>query len=107
MSTGEAALVSAEMGVFAGNLVETEATYRVAAIPLFSTIADELILSDASGRTYLLSGATEEPSVLERADADTLGMFFEPSQDSSWHTLSQLRALFYRTASSNSGVAVN
>ena len=69
--------------------------YRIAAIPADATEADDLILSDGHGQTYLMSGRDTEPSRLERAEANALGLFFEPSQDSSWHTLTELRALIY------------
>jgi hypothetical protein len=75
--------------------VRSATTYRVAAVPSCATESDDILLSDGAGRTYLFSEQDPEPSPLEPAEANSLGMFFEPSQDSSWHTLGELRALFY------------
>jgi hypothetical protein len=75
--------------------VRSATTYRVAAVPSYATESDDILLSDGAGRTYLFSGQDPEPSPLEPAEANSLGMFFEPSQDSSWHTLEELRAFFY------------
>ena len=69
--------------------------YRVAAIPSCMTDVDEVILSDSRGHAYLMSDATREPTPLARGEADALGMFFEPSQDSSWHTFPELRRIFF------------
>jgi hypothetical protein len=81
--------------------VRATTTYRVAAVPSYATESDDILLSDGSGRTYLFSGQSPEPSPLEPEEANSLGMFFEASQDSSWHTLEQLRALFFGIDGSN------
>lgn len=70
-------------------------TYRIAALPAFAVEGDDVILSDGFGRAYLLSAGGIDPTPLDRAEADSLGMFFEPSQDSSWHTLPELRRLIF------------
>lgn len=70
-------------------------TYRIAALPSFAIEGDDVILSDGFGRAYLLSAPGIEPKPLDPAEADSLGMFFEPSQDSSWHTLPELRRLIF------------
>jgi hypothetical protein len=75
--------------------VRSATTFRVAAVPSNATESDDVLLSDGAGRTYLFSAQDSEPSPLEPEEANSLGMFFEPSQDSSWHTLAELRALFF------------
>jgi hypothetical protein len=73
----------------------TEGHYRVAAFPADYALTDDVILRDESGRAYLLSQAEDEPIPIEDDTADSLGMFFEPSQDSTWHTVSELRRIIY------------
>lgn len=73
----------------------TEDHYRVAAFPADYALTDDVILRDEAGRAYLLSQAEDEPIPIEDDTANSLGMFFEPSQDSSWHTISELRRIIY------------
>lgn len=69
--------------------------YRVAAFPADYALTDDVILRDETGRAYLLTQADEQPMPIEEDTANSLGMFFEPSQDSSWHTASELRRIIY------------
>lgn len=75
--------------------VSNERHYRVAAFPADYALTDDVILRDETGRAYLLSQADERPLPIEEDTANSLGMFFEPSQDSSWHTVSELRRIIY------------
>ncbi len=70
-------------------------TFRVVAFPVDYAMTDEVIINDRSGRTYMLSSDASGPKPLEQEDVNALGMFFEPSQDSTWHTVSELRRMFY------------
>lgn len=71
--------------------------YRLAAQPAPWTTEDEVIVEDQQGRLYLLSGAAPRLLPVCREDADLLGAFFEPSQDSTWHSAADLwRMLFTR-----------
>ena len=72
-----------------------EGHYRVAAFPADYALTDDVILRDETGRAYLLSPADDQPLPIEEDTANSLGMFFEPSQDSSWHTVSELRRIIY------------
>ena len=69
--------------------------YRVAAFPADYALTDDVILRDETGRAYLLSQQDELPTPIEEDTANSLGMFFEPSQDYSWHTISELRRIIY------------
>ncbi|HEX5166590.1 MAG TPA: hypothetical protein VFV93_14395 [Thermomicrobiales bacterium] len=69
--------------------------YRVAAFPADYALTNDVILRDETGRAFLLSQADEELLPIEEDTANSLGMFFEPSQDSSWHTVSELRRIIY------------
>ena len=73
----------------------TEGHYRVAAFPADYAMTDDVMLRDESGRAFLLSQAEDQPIPIEDDTANSLGMFFEPSQDYSWHTLSELRRIIY------------
>ncbi len=75
--------------------VSDEGHYRVAAFPADYALTDDVILRDESGHAYLLSQAENELIPIEDDTANSLGMFFEPSQDSSWHTVSELRRIIY------------
>jgi hypothetical protein len=72
-----------------------ESYYRVVALPADYALTDDVILTDERGHTYLLSHTEEEPTPIEDETANSLGMFFEPSQDYSWHTASELRRMIY------------
>ncbi len=72
-----------------------EGHYRVAAFPADYALTDDVILRDETGRAYLLSQAEDQPIPIEDDTANSLGMFFEPSQDSSWHTVTELRRIIY------------
>ena len=72
-----------------------EGHYRVAAFPADYALTDDVILRDEAGRAYLLSQAEDQLLPIEDDTANSLGMFFEPSQDSSWHTVSELRRIIY------------
>jgi hypothetical protein len=74
------------------------ALYRIAALPRDGVAADDVILSDRTGRRYLLSEDGVEPTPLGMAEADALGMFFEPSIDLRWHTLPEVRRMAFRTS---------
>ena len=69
--------------------------YRVAALPADYALTDDVLLMDAAGRNYLLSADEGELIPVDDAIANSLGMFFEPSQDYSWHTVSELRRIIY------------
>ena len=69
--------------------------YRVAAFPADYALTDDVILRDEAGRAYLLSNSDEQLLPIEEDTANSLGMFFEPSQDSSWHTIEELRRIIY------------
>lgn len=69
--------------------------YRVFALPASHTLTDDVIISDVSGKPYLLSHDSPTPSPIARETLDLLGMAFEPSQDISWHTLTDLHRLIY------------
>jgi hypothetical protein len=71
--------------------------YRVVAFPVVYAISDDVIIGDQSGRQYLLTHESPQPTPLERDEVDSLGMFFEPSQDYSWHTVPELRRILYGT----------
>jgi hypothetical protein len=75
--------------------LSNEGHYRVAAFPADYALTDDVILRDEFGRAYLLSQAEDQPLAIEDDTANSLGMFFEPSQDSSWHTISELRRIIY------------
>ncbi|HYI15474.1 MAG TPA: hypothetical protein VEX37_08790 [Thermomicrobiales bacterium] len=75
--------------------VSVEGHYRVAAFPADYALTDDVILRDETGRAYLLSQAEDQLIPIEDDTANSLGMFFEPSQDSSWHTVSELRRIIY------------
>lgn len=76
---------------------ENTMLYRLAAQPAPWMTVDEVIVEDQQGRLYLLSGAAPRLLPLCREDADLLGAFFEPSQDSTWHSAADLwRMLFAR-----------
>lgn len=72
-----------------------ESHFRVAAFPADYALTDDVILRDEAGRAYLLSQEDEQLTPIEETTANSLGMFFEPSQDSSWHTVSELRRIIY------------
>lgn len=76
-------------------LSPTEGHYRVAAFPADYAMTDDVILRDETGRAYLLSQEEEHPIPIAEDTANSLGMFFEPSQDSSWHTAAELRRIIY------------
>lgn len=69
--------------------------FRVAAFPADYALTDDVILRDEAGRAYLLSQADDALTPIEEDTANSLGMFFEPSQDSSWHTITELRRIIY------------
>ena len=69
--------------------------FRVVAFPVKYAIADDVIIGDASGKQYLLTHDSAKITPLERTEVDSLGMFFEPSQDYSWHTVPELRRILY------------
>jgi hypothetical protein len=69
--------------------------YRIAALPRDGVEADDVILSDPTGQCYLLSEDGAEPTPLEVAETDALGMFFEPSVDLRWHTLTEVRLMIF------------
>jgi hypothetical protein len=69
--------------------------YRVAAVPIFTASNDDVIIRDEQGHSYLLASDATAPTPLDQTDIDTLGMFFEPSIDFSWHTEPELREMFY------------
>ncbi len=75
--------------------VSNEGHYRVAAFPADYALTDDVILRDENGRAFLLSQQDEEPLPIEDDTANSLGMFFEPSQDYSWHTITELRRIIY------------
>lgn len=75
--------------------VSNEEHFRVAAFPADYAMTDDVILRDETGRAYLLSQGDEQPVPIEEDTANSLGMFFEPSQDSSWHTVTELRRIIY------------
>ena len=72
-----------------------EGHFRVAAFPADYALTDDVILRDDSGRAFLLSKSDEQLLPIGEDTANSLGMFFEPSQDSSWHTVSELRRIIY------------
>ena len=76
--------------------------YRVAAVPIFTASNDDVIIRDEQGHSYLLASDATAPTLLEQTDIDTLGMFFEPSVDFSWHTEPELREMFYGVSDSPS-----
>lgn len=78
-----------------GEPASNEGHFRVAAFPADYALTDDVILRDEYGRAYLLSQEDELPTPIEDDIANSLGMFFEPSQDSSWHTASELRRIIY------------
>jgi hypothetical protein len=69
--------------------------YRVVAFPVVYAISDDVIIGDQSGRQYLLTHESAQPTPLAPDEVDSLGMFFEPSQDYSWHTVPELRRILY------------
>lgn len=75
--------------------VPSEGHYRVAAFPADYALTDDVILRDEHGNAYLLSQQDEQPLPIEEDTANSLGMFFEPSQDYSWHTIPELRRIIY------------
>ena len=58
-------------------------------------MTDDVILRDEIGHAYLLSQQEDQLIPIEDDTANSLGMFFEPSQDSTWHTVSELRRIIY------------
>ena len=98
MSTAlEPAGTPTQLSVTAGSidLIPDDGHYRVAAFPADYALTDDVMLRDDTGRAYLLSHGDELPSPIEEDTANSLGMFFEPSQDSSWHTITELRRIIY------------
>jgi hypothetical protein len=79
----------------AGKLEATAHCYRVAAFPAAFAQTDDVIIVDECGCSYLLSDTGDEPLALDPRDVDSLGMFYEPSQSLSWHTLEDLRRIIY------------
>jgi hypothetical protein len=73
----------------------TDDHFRVAAFPADYALTNDVILRDETGRAYLLSQNDDELLAIGEDTANSLGMFFEPSQDSSWHTVSELRRIIY------------
>src|SRR5687768_7135655 len=69
--------------------------FRVVAFPVVYAISDDVIIGDQSGKQYLLTHESSQITPLERTEVDSLGMFFEPSQDYSWHTVPELRRILY------------
>ena len=69
--------------------------YRVFALPASHTVTDDVIISDVYGKPYLLSHDSTTPSPIGQDILDLLGMAFEPSQDISWHTASELHHILY------------
>jgi len=69
--------------------------YRIAAFPAAYALTDDVMLRDETGRAYILSHEDERPTSIDDETADSLGMFFEPSLDYSWHTVSELRRIIY------------
>jgi|GEM_PF-3943895 len=72
-----------------------EGHFRIAAFPADYALTDDVILRDEAGNAFLLSQAESEPIPIEEDTANSLGMFFEPSQDYSWHTVTELRRIIY------------
>jgi hypothetical protein len=79
----------------AGSLEATTHCYRVAAFPAAFAQTDDVIIRDECGCSYLLSDGGDELLALEPSDVDSLGMFYEPSQSLTWHTLEDLRRMIY------------
>lgn len=73
----------------------TEGQYRVVALPVGYALTDDVIIKDAFGNPFLLTHGSPRPTPLELTEVNSLGMFFEPAQDSSWHTLPELRRIIF------------
>jgi hypothetical protein len=82
------------------NEPDTLSHYRVVALPAVYALADDVIIGDERGRQYLLSHDSAALTPLDRREVDALGMFFEASQDSSWHTVPELRRIIYGASDS-------
>ena len=92
---------TAARGAQPARTVTVNGRFRIAALPS-SAYDQDIILSDDSGRQYLLTPSDDLPQPLARSEADSLGMFFEPSQDSSWHTVPELRRMWFGAESASS-----
>jgi hypothetical protein len=88
--------------VLADSTVSTPAQYRVAAVPVFTDAVSDVIIHDQDGHSYLLAPDTNTPTLLDESDINSLGMFFEPSLDNTWHTASELHQMFYGATLSDS-----
>jgi hypothetical protein len=83
--------------------------FRVAARPVTFVVSTEVIVEDLAGQPYLLDWELTELSELSPPDLAALGTFFESSQDCTWHSLAELRAIlcdtFPPTPAQTEGVA--
>jgi hypothetical protein len=70
-------------------------SYRVAAFPAVHAQTDDVIIVDEYGCSYLLTQDRFEPIQLDPGELNALGMFYEPSQSHSWHSLPDLRKIIY------------
>jgi hypothetical protein len=75
--------------------ISTGEHYCVSAVPATYALTDDVIIRDLGGNPYLLSHDSLTPTPLASDEVDSLGMFYEPAQDSSWHTVSELRRIIY------------
>jgi len=78
------------------SVISSEPVFRVSAVAADWTGNEDVLLSDRAGHAYLFSAESSSPEPLDSADADSLGMFFEPTIDVSWHSLVDLRRLLFR-----------
>jgi hypothetical protein len=88
-----------------GDDISVAERYRVAAFPLDCALTNDVIINDRDGRRYLLSDESALPIPLLPEDVNALGLFFEPSQDASWHTVSELRRIVFGETLASSGGA--
>jgi hypothetical protein len=70
-------------------------SYCVSAIPASYVVAEDVIIRDAMGRSFLLTSDSSEPLPLCRSELDVLGMAYEPAQDTSWHSARELHRIFF------------
>jgi hypothetical protein len=69
--------------------------YCVSAVPATYALTDDVIVRDLGGNPFLLSHDSTTLLPLDPEEVNSLGMFYEPAQDSSWHTVTELRRIIF------------
>jgi hypothetical protein len=69
--------------------------YCISAVPATYALTDDVIVRDLGGNPFLLTHDSSTLLPLKPEEVNSLGMFYEPAQDSSWHTITELRRIIY------------